>query len=88
VPGQRVQGRIEVLGATGISVPNIAIVDRDGGNAVYVRNGAEFEPRKIEVGARGNARSEVRQGLNEGDLVWLTPRAARKQATTQRDRAE
>lgn len=83
VPGQRVQGRIEVLSTTGISVPNIAIVDRDGGNVVFVRHGAEFEPRKVELGARGNARSEVREGLHEGDLVWLTPRAA-----TQRERSK
>jgi hypothetical protein len=87
VPGQRVHGRIEVLRATGISVPNVAIVDRDGGNVVYVRNGGEFELRKVELGARGNARSQVRTGLKQGDLVWLTPRATRR-ATTQRDRAE
>lgn len=83
VPGQRVQGRVEVLSATGISVPNIAIVDRDGANLVYVRNGAEFEPRKIELGARGNARSEVREGLKEGDLVWLTPRVVTKRDSAQ-----
>lgn len=93
VPGQRVQGRVEVLSATGISVPNIAIVDRDGGNVVYVRNGDVFESRRIELGARGNARSEVREGLHEGDLVLLTPhvmtaRPATKRVTTQAERAE
>jgi HlyD family secretion protein len=72
VPGQRMQGRVEVLAIDkGISVPNVAILDRDGKNIVYVRNGDRFEPREIEIGARGNARSEVRAGLVEGDLVRL-----------------
>jgi HlyD family secretion protein len=76
VPGMQVRARIELLNiATGISVPNIAVIENQGRTIVYVqaRPGAEAERREIELGARGTARSEVRGGLRAGELVVLTP---------------
>lgn len=72
VPGQRMQGRVELLAVeNGVSVPNTAIMDADGGHVVHVRRGAAFEPRRVELGARSSARSQVLSGLEPGDLVRL-----------------
>ena len=74
VPGQRVQGRIEILAIDhGLSVPNVAILDEGGGNIVHVRTLTGFEPKQVELGARGSARSQILSGLDEGDSVRLTP---------------
>ena len=74
VPGQRMQGRVQILAAErGITVPNVAVTDRNGSSIVFVREEAGFKEREIELGARGNARSEVRSGLHEGELLRLIP---------------
>ena len=74
VPGQRVEGRVDVLAIEqGISVPNTAIVDVGGQHVVQVRAGNEFVSKEVELGARSSSRSQVRTGLASGDLVRLIP---------------
>jgi hypothetical protein len=74
VPGQRMEGRVEVLAIEeGISVPNTAIVDAGGRHVVYVRDGDAFVVREVELGVRSSSRSQVRSGLRAGDLVRLIP---------------
>jgi HlyD family secretion protein len=74
VPGQRMEGRVQVLAIDqGISVPNTAILDAGGRSVVQVRVGDEFVSREVELGTRGSARSQIRSGLADGDLVRLIP---------------
>src|SRR3546814_6611679 len=54
-----------------ISVPNVALRSRDGARVVRVRDGSGFDWRKVELGARGVARSQVLSGLSSGDQVLL-----------------
>lgn len=74
VPGMRIEGRIQLLdAASGISVPNIAVIEEGEHSIVYVQKSLKPERREIELGVRGIARSEVRKGLSAGELVVLTP---------------
>lgn len=74
VPGQRMEGRVEVLAIDkGISIPNTAIVDAGGRHIVQVSEGDEFIAKEVELGARSSSRSQIRSGLAAGDLVRLIP---------------
>jgi hypothetical protein len=53
----------------GISVPNSAITYRTGGASVQVVRRNVIETRSIQVGIHSDTDTEVRKGLNEGDLV-------------------
>lgn len=73
VPGQRLAARVFLLRAPrAISVANVAIEQRDGAHLVKVRQGGDFVPRKIELGVRGTARSQVLKGLSAGEEVLLS----------------
>lgn len=79
VPGQAFSARIYVRRvASGLSVPNVAIVSDAGKTYVNVRDGRDSERREIKLGARGPARSEVLDGIKAGEVVLLTPRVERK----------
>lgn len=72
VPGQQMRARIIQLDAPeAISVPNVALRSRDGARVVRVRDGSDFDWRKVELGAHGVARSQVLSGLSPGDQVLL-----------------
>lgn len=74
VPGQAFRAVLHLRGAgAGISIPNVALRTRSGESFVFVRDGAAFAKRVVELGARGQARSEVVKGLSDGDAVVLTP---------------
>jgi hypothetical protein len=53
----------------GISVPNSSITYRTGGASVQVVRANVIETRSIQVGIHSDTDTEVRKGLNEGDLV-------------------
>jgi len=74
VPGQAFEARIVIAEAeAGLTVPNVAIVASRGETYVQVRSGDGFERRRIELGERGIARSQVLSGLQPGDAVRLVP---------------
>src|SRR5690606_19714148 len=76
VPGQQMRARIIQLDApAAISVPNVALRSREGAMAVRLRDGGGFEWRKVELGVRGVARSQVQSGLSPGDQVLLASAA-------------
>lgn len=79
VPGQAFSARIYVRrAASGLSVPNVAVVSDAGKTYVNVRAGQDSERREIKLGARGPARSEVLDGIKPGEVVLLTPRVVRE----------
>lgn len=73
VPGQLFAGRV-ILGEAedALSVPNLAIHSENGQSFVDVLVDGETQRRAVTLGARGPARSEVIEGLAEGDAVLLT----------------
>lgn len=53
-----------------VAVPNSAIVDFDGGKAVFVKDGdATFIPMKVETGASNERLTEIVSGLARGQEV-------------------
>jgi HlyD family secretion protein len=82
VPGQAFQARIVLHRRdAGVSVPNVAIISEGGSHQVMVKNGSGWESRTVQLGARGPARSEVLDGLADGDVVLLTPAVRRGSAS-------
>ena len=54
-------------------VPVQAVTRIDGMPTVYVRQGANFGPRQVEVGLDNNRMVHVLGGLEVGEAVLLTP---------------
>lgn len=54
-----------------ISVPNQAVLEKDGRQFVYVRENARFEPRFVKLARRSEAVSVIADGLKVGEVVSL-----------------
>jgi Cu(I)/Ag(I) efflux system membrane fusion protein len=66
---------LEIVVDTGqyLSIPNEAILEEDGGQVVYVSDGAGgFEQRHIESGVQGERYTQVLKGLQSGEQVVTT----------------
>lgn len=88
VPGQQMRARIIQLDAAeAISVPNVALRSHDGALSVRVRDGGGFDWRKVELGVRGVARSQVLSGLSPGDQVLLAKAAVPEDGDDAKDAA-
>jgi Cu(I)/Ag(I) efflux system membrane fusion protein len=72
-PGMYATVRIDLPGAEGLVVPPEAVVDTGEAQYLFVaREGGRFEPRRIAVGARSDAGTEIRAGVSEGETVVTT----------------
>ncbi|MGN2245259.1 efflux RND transporter periplasmic adaptor subunit [Frateuria sp. GZRR35] len=70
-PGQRFVGKILLLQTPrGMSVPNLALGGDDGAAVRVLSEGNEVV-RKLKLGARGATRTQVLDGLHEGDRILL-----------------
>jgi HlyD family secretion protein len=56
-----------------IYIPVQAVLRVGGEPTVYVQGGGEFKPRKVEIGMDNNRVIRIIQGLQEGEVVLLTP---------------
>ena len=89
-PGMFAQGEIRIGASQALTLPESAVVLRDGSSFVFeVLTGDRVAQRKVETGRRGNGRVEVLSGLdtaarvvesggaflNDGDLVRVEPGA-------------
>lgn len=54
-----------------LSVPLKAVCEREGGPAVYVKNGRSFKLRRVTLGKRNSTRVVVEEGLVAGEEVAL-----------------
>ena len=53
-----------------VAVPNGAVIDTGARQIVFIDKGkGRFEPREVKVGTRGEDYTEIREGVDEGDLV-------------------
>lgn len=73
VPGQKMVAQVVLLeGKSVLSVPNVAIDTASGKPVVRVRESGRVVERSVELGVRGQARSQVLKGLRVGDEVVVT----------------
>lgn len=56
-----------------VYVPVQAVIRVGGVPTTYVRVGSSFEPREVEIGLDNNRMVRIISGLEEGEVVWLTP---------------
>lgn len=66
----------------GVLVPPDAIVDRDGGPAVFVVQGDRVEPRAVKLGSDIGKFRIATEGLKAGETVVVAPPAELKQGST------
>ncbi|HZX70749.1 MAG TPA: HlyD family efflux transporter periplasmic adaptor subunit [Rhodanobacter sp.] len=72
IPGQRFIGRIILLQVDkGFSVPNVALLSSGDGASVQVLENGKVQTRKLKLGVRGATRTQVLEGLQQGDRVLL-----------------
>jgi HlyD family secretion protein len=64
-----------------LSVPLSAVFTEKGERFVYVRDGAQFERRPVQIGISDYAYAEVQRGLTDGEIVALETPADIKPAT-------
>ncbi len=62
-------------------VPVQAVLRVKGQPTVFVYNGRDFEPRTVETGMDNNTMIHVKSGLEEGEVVLLTPPLKEAEAT-------
>jgi Cu(I)/Ag(I) efflux system membrane fusion protein len=64
---------IEVPGADAVTVPSEAVVDAGETQYVFVAlPGGRFEPRAVHIGTVGEGRTEILEGVREGEIVVTT----------------
>ena len=69
-PGMFVHVDIRAPGSDGLSVPSDAVVDTGTEQTVFVSLGdGYFAPRRVKIGRRSSERTQVLEGLNDGDQV-------------------
>ncbi len=82
-PGQALFGEIIVANKKQVlTVPNIAIKNSQQTYQVMVQNGRDFSAQTIELGLRGQARTEVKKGLQAGMKILLTPATGKSEPQT------
>lgn len=89
VPGQRLHARVILFaGDQALDVANVAVRSEAGKHYVQVREGFGFERREVELGVRGDARSQVLKGLEPGDEVLLVAAETKAEAEAEAEAAE
>ncbi len=82
-PGQALQGEIIVANKKRVlTVPNIALSNQAQHYQVLVKQGSTFVPKTVELGTRGQSRSEIKQGLEAGMHILLTPDSNKAEPTS------
>ncbi|KRF02021.1 hypothetical protein ASG87_11055 [Frateuria sp. Soil773] len=72
MPGQRFVGKVVLLRVDkGLSVPNVALSSSGDDASVQVLADGKLQRRTLRIGVRGATRSQVLDGLREGDQVVL-----------------
>lgn len=76
MPGMRFSAQIVLIDAKStLSVPNLALNTRGDDIRIRVLDGSKIVKRKVTLGVRGPARSQVTAGLKAGDRILLADAA-------------
>jgi len=84
-PGQRARASMSLDERQALAVPRQAVFEKDGGQMVYLQNGAGFEERTVTLDVSSPGLVVIATGLGEGDRIALRdptrPPGARDDAT-------
>nr|WP_314862171.1 secretion protein HlyD [uncultured Undibacterium sp.] len=73
-PGQAITGEVILLSADKVlTVPNISLVQEGSEYFVFLMEKSKILKQKVELGMRGQIRSEIKSGLNIGAQLVLIP---------------
>ncbi len=73
-PGQAVRATVMLVERPAtLTLPNLALVQEGDKYAVFVGDSAPGIKKLVELGQRGNVRSEIKSGLASGELILLVP---------------
>ena len=76
-PGASARAEIVITNlVSALAVPLQSVTTVKGKQVVYVQDGAGVTPKPVTVGNFNDQFIEIKSGLNEGDMVALTPPAA------------
>jgi membrane fusion protein, heavy metal efflux system len=68
-PGLFITGRLTLSAKhVGLAVKSSALQTVDNRTVVFVRHGAKFEPREVDIGERDNELVEIKHGVIEGEV--------------------
>lgn len=67
--GSFARGTINTASSNGLGVPSTAVMNRDQGAAVQVVKDGRIETRKVVTGMVGGGKTEIVDGLQDGELV-------------------
>jgi RND family efflux transporter MFP subunit len=68
-PGGSINASVVVAERFSVLVPNPSVVQRPGGEVVYVVENGSVRARPVEVGWRGRAQTEIVAGLDAGERI-------------------
>jgi len=72
-PGMFVNVELDARRASGLVIPDSALIDTGTRQVVFVEEPAgHFEPREVTVGPRNNGQVVVKSGLNAGERVAMS----------------
>lgn len=78
-PGQALHGTVRLVALpAALTMPNIAVVPDGAAYAVYTLDANGLAKHRIELGARGPVRSEIKAGVAAGSRIVLLPPAEKK----------
>lgn len=73
-PGQAITGRVSLFTENKVlTVPNISLVQEGADYFVYLMESSKLLKQKVELGLRGQIRSEIKSGINAGAKLVLVP---------------
>ena len=73
-PGQAVRATVLLVDRpAALTLPNLALVQEGDKYAVFVGESAPGVKKVVELGQRGNVRSEIKAGLKAGERIQLLP---------------
>lgn len=72
-PGRQVRAQVHLLDLQDVlTVPNQALFQKEGSYWVYLKTRAGFAKQEVTPGNRSLNRTEITEGLNQGDVIALT----------------
>ena len=69
-------------------VPYQGVFEMDGHSVLYVWDGSRLESRRVELGRRSESQVVVLSGIDDGDLIALSPPDGQSQRTRAKKKAE
>ncbi len=71
-PGVQLRGRIYVIEKQNVlSIPSQAIFREQSNSFVYINDDGEWDRQEVVIGSRSLSRTEIKSGIEDGDIIAL-----------------